>query len=186
MTMLLRGGGGEPESIFRNWRPFLCLTLGECCVVLIELSIHLFVNALSLELPALLVASLVVRWLLYNVHSLLFNMCDCYCRPFVFKVTPRGNDLSYIRENGLIRGTECSKTHPGISLFSFPRKRAGINPFPPSNVLGVQLALWDVATVLLYCLDLCQAFIHSHVCESERLWVPPWLTGSAEWPLHCP
>lgn len=53
----------------------------------------------------------------------------------------RGNDLSYIRENGLIRGAECSKTHTGISLFSFPRKRAGINPFPPSNVLGAQLAL---------------------------------------------
>lgn len=49
--------------------------LGECCVVLIELSIHLFVNALSLKLSALLVASLVVRWLLYNVHSLSYLIC---------------------------------------------------------------------------------------------------------------
>lgn len=143
-------------------------------------------NALSLKLLAVLVTSLVVRWLLYNVHSLIFNTCDCYCRPFVFKVTLRGNDPSYIRENGLIRGTECSKTHPGISLFSLPHKRAGINPSPPSNVLGVPLALWDVAMVLLYCLDLCPAFIHSHVCESERMWSPLWLTGFTEWPLHCP
>lgn len=47
---VLRGGGGEPESIFRNPSSFLCLILGECCVALIELSIGLFVNALSLKL----------------------------------------------------------------------------------------------------------------------------------------
>lgn len=61
-----------------------------------------------------------------------------------FKVTIRGDGLSYVSENGVTRGVECSKTHTGISLFSFPRKRAGINPFPPSNVLGVQLALRGV------------------------------------------
>lgn len=80
-----RGGGwGEPESI-SDTKGLSCLTSGECCVVLIELSIDLFVNALSLKPPALLVASLVVRWLLYNVHSLILNMCDCYRCPFVLK-----------------------------------------------------------------------------------------------------
>lgn len=45
------------------------LALGECRAALIELSVGVFVNALSLTPPALLVASVVVRWLLYNVHS---------------------------------------------------------------------------------------------------------------------
>lgn len=177
----VEGRGRRAREHFQKPKVFPCLTLGECCVVLIELSIDLFVNALSLKLPALLVASLVVRWLLYNVHSLIFNMCDCYRCPFVFKVTLRGNDLSYIRENGLIRGAECSKTHTGISLFSFPRKRAGINPFPPSNVLGVQLALWDVQW--FYCTaSICARHLYTATCasQSERMWSPPWITGFAE------
>lgn len=81
---MLRGGGRAREH-FQKPQVFPCLTLGECCVVLIELSIDLFVNALSLKLLALLVVSLIVRWLLYNVHSLIFNMCDCYRCPFVLK-----------------------------------------------------------------------------------------------------
>lgn len=82
---MLRGGGESQRAFSETKEVFPCLTLGECCVVLIELSIHLFVNALSLTLLALLVVSLIVRWLLYNVHSLIFNMCDCYRCPFVSK-----------------------------------------------------------------------------------------------------
>lgn len=74
--------------------------------------------------------------------------------------------------------TERSEEQSAVKLilafrFShFPRKRAGINPSPPSNVLGVQAGFAGCAMVLLYCLHLCQAFIHSHVCESERMWSP--------------
>lgn len=62
-------GWGESREHFQKPEVFSSLILGECCVVLMELSINLFVNALLLKLPALLVGSLVVRWLLYNVHS---------------------------------------------------------------------------------------------------------------------
>lgn len=82
---VLWGQGEESRRAFSETEGLSCLTLGECCVVLIELSLGLFVNALSLTLPALLVASLVVRWLLYNVHSLIFNTCDCDRCPFVLK-----------------------------------------------------------------------------------------------------
>lgn len=96
--------------------------------------------------------------------------------------------MSSIRENGLIRGAECSKTHPGISLFSSPRKRAGINPPPPSNVLGVQLALWDVQW--FYCTtSICARHLYTATCASQSVCgspPPPGLMGLAEWPLHCP
>lgn len=141
--MICWGEGEENKTAFSETECLSLSYLGECCVVLTELSIRLSVNALLLKLPALLVASLVVRWLLYNVHSLIFNMCDCYCCLFV--LTIRGDGLNYTRKKCiLIRGIECSKTHNGISLFSFPRKWAGINPSPPSNVLGIQLALRGV------------------------------------------
>lgn len=83
MTMFGEVGGEGSWRAFSETEGLFCLTLGECRVALIELSIHLFVNALSLQLPALLVASLVVRWLLYNVRSFIFNTCDCCCCPFV-------------------------------------------------------------------------------------------------------
>lgn len=87
---------------------------------------------------------------------------------FCFKVTLRGNDLSSLRENGLIRGAECSKTQPSISLFSFPRKRAGINPSPPSNVPGVQLALWGVQW--FYCTaSICARHLYTATCASQSV-----------------
>lgn len=63
--------GRRAGEHFSETEGLSCLTSGECRVVLVALSLGLFVNALSLPLPALLVASLVVRWLLYNVHSLI-------------------------------------------------------------------------------------------------------------------
>lgn len=74
---VLGKGGREGErragEHFSETKGLSCLTSGECRVVVpVALSLGLFVNALSLPLPALLVASLVARWLLYNVHSLIF------------------------------------------------------------------------------------------------------------------
>lgn len=90
-TVLRGGTGREPESVFRCQRSFLVLFWGNAVSLLVALSVHLFVNALALQLPALLVASLVVRWLLYNVHSLSlsFLICVIVTVVFVLKYNPK-------------------------------------------------------------------------------------------------
>lgn len=133
---------------------------------------------------ALLTMPLDVRWLLYNVHSHTYYVW-LFPLSLFFNVTVRGDDLSYVSENGVIRGVECSKTLTGISLFSFPRKWASINPFPPSNVLGVQLALRGVHW--FYCTaSICARHLYTATCASQSVCGPPLLSGLSERPLHCP
>lgn len=123
--MVIFGGVGEKNlgASFRNQRCFLVASGGMLCGSDRSLSICLWMPFASTSV--LLAIPLVVRWLLYNILShiqyvwlLPLSLC--------FKVTVRGDDLSHVRENGVIRGVECSKTHTGISLFSFPRKRAAL------------------------------------------------------------
>lgn len=68
---------------------------------------------------------------------------------------------------------------------TLPRKRAGINPFPPSNVLGVQLALRGVQW--FYCTaSFCARLLYAATCASQSVCGHPLLSGLAEWPLQCP
>lgn len=87
--------------------------------------------------------------------------------------------------------TERSEEQSAVKLilaFRFshlPRKRAGINPFPPSNVLGVQLALRGVQW--FYCTaSICARLLYTATCASQSVCGHPLLSGFAEWPLRCP